>query len=143
MIPFLEDAASAADLVGRRVRIYRNLRRHCYSVQLGGKVVAHCRRVFVRDAVFKVSEAGRQRVLRESRKNVHAWVIGTITRRQVAGGFLPEQVFYNPFLYSTFVHEGRDHPKPIASAALVSLSERGTYAMLNHSLAKVVVDACR
>ena len=46
--------------------VYWNLNRRCWSVKdpATGKVVAHADRVVLSDAVFKVSEAGRQRVLR-------------------------------------------------------------------------------
>lgn len=55
--------------------IYFNLHKKLFSVKVGGIVVAHVDRVHVVDPIFKVSEAGRQRVLREKRKNVHAYVV--------------------------------------------------------------------
>lgn len=62
--------------------IYRNLRyrdRHVYSVKdtKSGKVVAHIEDLILSRVVFKVSESGRQRVLRERKKYVHAGVVGT------------------------------------------------------------------
>ena len=61
-------------------RVYWNLTRGVWSVQARVKgnwrVIGHASRVNVRDAKFVVSEAGRQRVLREGRKNVHAFVVG-------------------------------------------------------------------
>lgn len=154
MKPRVHDAAELAELVGPLVRVYRNIRRRCYSVQVQNekgtwKVRAHCARVFMRDAVFLVSKAGRARVLKKKRKNVHAYVMGTITPRQVREGFLHVQVMYNPYLYETFMrqlelHEPGASPlAPIHKAALVCLSQTGVRAMLSHDLAKVVVDACR
>ena len=57
-----------------RVYIYRNLRTKTWSVRHAGKVIAHPEEVLIRNADFQVSEPGRQRVLAERRKNVHAFV---------------------------------------------------------------------
>ena len=70
--------------------IYRNLNDGCWSVKAlegphKGRVVYHAQAVTLSgdsryvsqdDIEFKVSEAGRQRVLREKRKNVHAGIVG-------------------------------------------------------------------
>ena len=63
-----------------RVFVYRNLHRDCFSVVdlSTGRVAAHARGVLLRDARFVVREAGRQRALREDRRNVHAGVEGTL-----------------------------------------------------------------
>jgi len=60
-------------------RIYRNLHRRSYSIQAyvrgrGWRVVAHSTDFVGGGLRFVVSEAGRQRVLRDRRKNVHAFV---------------------------------------------------------------------
>lgn len=73
------------DSLGRRVFVYRNLRKRCYSIRAAegtwkGLVIAHAERVEVDDVSFKVSEAGRQRVLRTGVKNVHAGVEGRLIR---------------------------------------------------------------
>lgn len=62
-----------------KVFVYRNLNQNCWSLKMmeghhKGKVVAHAEDVMLINAVFKVSEAGRSRVLKERRKNVHAGV---------------------------------------------------------------------
>lgn len=63
-----------------RVRIYWNLTKKVWSVQDAKtrRVIGHATRVNVRDASFKVSQAGRERVLREGVKNVHAFVVGDL-----------------------------------------------------------------
>lgn len=75
------------------VRVYRNLHRDCFSIQqrayhlegCGGVnrkgqwyVVAHVTELTLADVTFEVSETGRQRVIQEQRKNVHAYVHGTV-----------------------------------------------------------------
>lgn len=67
-----------------RVFIYWNLHRACWSIKAlegadKGHVIAHAKNWCLGGVRFKVSEAGRQRVLREQRKNVHAGVVGTLT----------------------------------------------------------------
>jgi hypothetical protein len=63
-----------------KVRCYWNLHRHCWSVQDARtrKVIGHAAKVLLRDVTFTVSAAGRERVLREGRKNVHAFACGTL-----------------------------------------------------------------
>jgi hypothetical protein len=92
-----------------------------------GRVIAHRQQVLINDATFKVSEAGRQRVIRERRKNVHAGVSGTwFDDDDVQGRTLAfvningSAIMYNPYRYSTFVHLYGEHP--ITSARLVALN---------------------
>lgn len=91
-------------------RIYFNLHKRCLSVQnkIDGvwKVVRHAEMVILTDAQFKVSEAGRQRVLKEQRKNVHAAVVGNEIKIDEPLEFRSTRVFYNPYRAGTFVDEG-------------------------------------
>ena len=61
-----------------RVKVYFNLNLDCLSVidAETGLLYCHAHRVELHNAKFRVQEAGRQRVLREKRKNVHAYIIG-------------------------------------------------------------------
>jgi hypothetical protein len=113
------------------VFVYFNLRKKCFSIKAlegpnKGRVVAHRDDVLLFDATFKVSEAGRQRVLRERKKNVHAGVVGqwigslddelTIERIVYNG----TAITYNPYKYNTFVHLYGEHP--IETGRLVALT---------------------
>ena len=67
-----------------RCFIYYNLHKHCLSVRAlsgpdKGRVIAHANALLLESAIFRVSEAGRQRVLRERSKNVHAGMVGELT----------------------------------------------------------------
>jgi hypothetical protein len=64
----------------RSVRCYWNLHRNCWSVQDARtrRVIGHATRILLDNAVFKVSEAGRARVLAERKKNVHAFACGAL-----------------------------------------------------------------
>jgi len=64
------------------VQVYKNLHNGMWSVRIldsGPRlVVAHACGLVLSSVVFKVNENGRQRVLRECRKNVHAFAEGTL-----------------------------------------------------------------
>lgn len=105
-------------------KVYFNLHKKCFSVQQKGLVVAHVNEIFLQNATFKVSEAGRQKVIATKRKNVHAFVVGNVMPDEVTPYAdklaLPWlSVTYNPYKYSSFVlHDG---VIPIMRAGVVSL----------------------
>lgn len=74
------------------VKVYKNLHKDMYSIQQDNVVVAHAETVFLQDVTFEVSQAGRERVIREGRKNVHAKVVGMLTA-PFSG---KDKVSYNP-----------------------------------------------
>ena len=63
-----------------RVQVYRNLNNGLISIQdlSTGLVLGHASAVDLEEANFIVREAGRQQVIREQRKNVHAFVRGKV-----------------------------------------------------------------
>ena len=87
------------------IRVYFNLHKHLFSVQekVNGswKVTRHVDSIFIRDALFKVSEKGRQRVLREKRKNVHAYITGEEYKGDLSYG--GQEVYYNPCKTTGFI----------------------------------------
>lgn len=108
-----------------QVRVYRNLHKGMYSVQakVNGrwKVIQHAQTVSLSDATFKVSQAGRLRVLRERQKNVHAYVYGTLSDLNC---LLTDRVTYNPYKYSTFVFCSNQKPvHQVRFATLISGGE--------------------
>lgn len=62
----------------QEVSVYRNLSRKCFSIKdkKTGLVVAHADKFRIENVRCKVSEAGRQHVLRKKQKNVHAVLLG-------------------------------------------------------------------
>lgn len=104
---------------GQYVQVYYNLHRHCLSVQnRKRKVIGYVDRAVLLDAEFYVSEAGRQRVLREKCKNVHAKIRGTwsTTTPSTEGMRI---VRYNPYLFPTFVYADTEEPVHNASVVVV------------------------
>jgi hypothetical protein len=66
--------------VGLAVEVYWNLHKDVFSVRdrKTGLVIGHCDEVRLSKVKFHVNQGGRERVLRERKKNVHAFVRGTI-----------------------------------------------------------------
>lgn len=85
-----------------KVKVYFNLHKKCFSVQRNGIVIAHTNFVALKNVDFKVSEAGRQRVLRNKKKSVHAFVVGELLDVGVDSGI---EVTYNPYKYDSFVRK--------------------------------------
>ena len=108
-----------------RIRVYRNLRRKCYSIQADGRVIDYAPTLWLQNVTFLVSEGGRERALREGRRNVHAYAVGEVCEDPGISA-QGSEVRYNPFRWRTFV-DARTH-KPIRSAAFVYLGLNGVYA---------------
>lgn len=105
-----------------KYRIYRNLRKKCWSIQerLGGvwKVTAHCREFAAQNCTFKVYEKSRQRVIAQKRKNVHAFVIAeSVMISQIFENSLDSfpKVCYDPYNAGNFICEDQ----PIEKAELL------------------------
>ncbi|BAY14218.1 hypothetical protein [Calothrix sp. NIES-2098] len=66
---------------GQRVAVYFNLHYRVFSLKSGGKsgsLLTHAGVCQLRDAVFEVEGKGRERAVRQGRKNVHAYVVGIL-----------------------------------------------------------------
>jgi len=111
------------------VEIYRNLHKKCWSVRQRGKVKLHTDYICLKNAEFKVSQKGRDRVLKEQRKNVHAFIKGFIVNpaeinkmEDVLESYSQKAewvaVTYNPYRYDSFV---TDEEKAIRRADYVDM----------------------
>tara|TARA_Y100000356_G_C11199130_1_gene256649 strand:+ start:184 stop:570 length:387 start_codon:yes stop_codon:yes gene_type:complete len=86
----------------RRVYVYFNLHKNVFSVRQAGVPVQHFRELCLKDVRYLVGKAGRERVLREKVKNVHAGCSGYL----VSSVPIPSRsvdVTYNPYKYDSFV----------------------------------------
>lgn len=85
----------------RKVRIYRNLNNGLISIKQGAYVIGHTEEVMLSNVSFLVVESLRQKVLREKRKSVHAYIEGIYEPDMEvrAGG---EALWYNPYLTAQF-----------------------------------------
>ena len=106
-----------------KVFVYFNLHKKVWSVKAlsgenRGRVIAHLDRLVLDECAFKVSEAGRQRVIREKRKNVHAGVVGTLTN-EIADN-VGAAVTYNPYKYTSFVTRSDEQPIHVARRVVLN-----------------------
>jgi len=100
-----------------KVDVYFNLHRKLFSIRAcegpnKGRVIAHRETVTLLQPQFKVSQAGRARVLREKRKNVHATVRGTWIYHEHIENYRSTvenrckkrgvEITYNPYKMSSF-----------------------------------------
>jgi len=85
-----------------KVEIYRNLHRNCWSIRDNktGKVIGHTDSIHLKDADLIVRQSGREKVLQEKRKNVHAFIKGRIESCEDKH---IEQISYNPYKYNSFI----------------------------------------
>lgn len=121
------------DLEGQRVKAHRNLKNGLWSVliKVDGreKVVGHVSEVNLTDVTFHVREGGRQRVITEKCKNVHAFAIGIFTARNVAEGPQLTGITYNPYKVGHFYQEADE--TPIFGASQVRLAGTKASATIN------------
>jgi hypothetical protein len=133
-----------------RIRLYRNLspqyrQQRAWSVMAmegpkKGKVVGVVDGAVLKDASFVVSEAGRQRVLRDQQKNVHAFVQGQLVRtyaldtlkKSTDGDDLVQgvnvRIGYDPYRTPKMIRE--DCLEVVERSPLVVASPGGVYAKL-------------
>ena len=92
----------------KKVEVYFNLHKKCWSIRQAGKPVVHSDFVEIKEPQFVVQQGGNARVRREKRKNVHAFVRGYLTDRV---GIFPKNqklVTNTPYKHTSFVERGTD-----------------------------------
>ena len=112
-----------------KVFVYFNLHKKMFSIKAlegpdKGRVIAHSQDVFLENVSFQVSQAGRDRVLHEQRKNVHAGLVGHWKPYFYCGAAVTansnaRKAKYNPYKWSTFVDAETETPVHCATAAVL------------------------
>jgi hypothetical protein len=115
------------------VFVYRNLNRKgvVWSIKdwKTKKVVDRVTEVYLIDAELKVSDAGRLRVLKEMRKNVHAGVKGTrVPKYPWSDNLNWIRATYNPYWNYCFVTINNE---PIKKAKYAKLTDNGLFVANN------------
>ena len=120
-----------------RVETYYNLHKRCLSYRPSGGRVKHAKAIILNDVSFAVQPAGREKVLREQKKNVHAFVRGVPSwiaglddgledytpRNMERQGY--RKITYNPYNYKSFVFA--DTEMPVNKATQVVIIDRSIY----------------
>lgn len=107
--------------------VYRNLQTGSLSVRATtgehkGLVVDHLPTVHLTDCDFYVDESGRQKVLENERKNVHATVLGTLKQNEPSLAD-PVEITYNPYKFDSFVTQKAHQPVSEAESVVINVQE--------------------
>ena len=111
-----------------KIQVYFNLHKRKLSVRHKGKVIEHASQVLLKNATFHVQPAGREKVLREKRKNVHAYVSGKLkesfwhTQAPSYVWTAEQRVSYNPYKNKSFVDKLTN--ETITSAKVVHIADK-------------------
>jgi hypothetical protein len=121
---------------GDNVRVYRNLGntiKETYSIQKKFNdrwlVAGHSDYLFLKEAYFKISEAGRKRVLKEGRKNVHSFIYGTLNFAAPVYDF-NVKISYNPYKFGNFYYYCESSVVPVYKAKAILFRQDGVFAAL-------------
>lgn len=113
-----DDSIEVSDdeLIGKKVMVYYNLHKHVFSVTYKGLVKSYSDYVKLKDVEFRVRQGGKEKVRDEKRKNVHAFVIGTLVDyKEHPSDDIPQStgskvITYNPYKYDSFVYKNDETP---------------------------------
>lgn len=107
-----------------RVEVYKNIRTGKYSARSvkTGKVIAREDVFFLQDVTFAVQPAGREKVRREGKKNVHAFVRGELCPPVILPGGT-KRVHYNPYSSDNFMLGNKE----IFKAKYAALTPQGVF----------------
>ena len=108
---------------------YFNLHKFVFSVrnQKTRLVEHHSNTVVLTDCKFKVSQKGREKVLREKRKNVHAGIEGRLCGFENTHDLADfTELTYNPYKYNSFVIKATG--EPVNQAGLIVLKDKRIFA---------------
>jgi len=125
-----------------RIRLYRNLKirdQRAWSLMAmegprKGKVLDIVDGAVLRNVTFVVSESGRQRVIRDRAKNVHAFVDGDLLETfALRSGESPSsgslaRITYDPYTMRQFIRT--DCAQDVYEADLVIATPEGVFARL-------------
>ena len=95
----------------KKVRVYWNLHKKCWSIQdaKSGLVIDHRYDVTLEQAKFVVRKGGQKRVREEGKKNVHAFAVGYIAQEQdIDSSAYHHKVSYNPYKNDFFMRSSAE-----------------------------------
>ena len=102
--------------INKKVMVHYNLNKHTFSITYKNKLITHADHIKLNDVEFRVRPGGRDKVLKDKRKNVHAFVIGTLLEYcKYPCESLPNEtnnniVTYDPYKYSSYVMKDTKEP---------------------------------
>lgn len=123
-----------------KFKIYRNLHKNCFSVlkyvkeKKGYRLHEHITDAVLYDVETKVSETGRQKVIREKQKNVHAFLLCShytpLSEPLNTSDYT--EVYYNPYKQSSFT--ANNQPIQSCSSLILTTQPKPTAFIFNKNL---------
>ena len=129
----------------KKVRVYRNLHKKCFSVKQDGLVRCHVDNVVLEDCKFIVSKAGQKRVRDEKKKNVHAFVEGFVVDARETDHVCSDtpwawdNLYYNPYECDGFMNNRSERIAEFADYADLDKDDRVILAYNVSYLSEVYV----
>jgi hypothetical protein len=117
----------------RPFRVYRNIHRGNFSIKsyvhgkYGYRVTDRGETFLMKECGFKIYEAGRQRVLKEQVKNVHAFVESTSYEHLEEKMDVSKlrEIYYNPYKHDSFVY--KDTLEKVEKVAMLLAQDNKLY----------------
>lgn len=103
------------------VRVIRNWKHDCYTILQNGRAMASARQVHLADVEFLVRESGRNKMLRERKRNVHAYAVGRLIdythpdEARAIGEIGGRAIVYHPYRAAAFIDVETEAPVNVAS----------------------------
>jgi len=124
------------------VKVYRNLhggKDKKYSIGQGGLVVGYTNQIMLHDCECVVRNSGREKVLKDKRKNVHAYIVGIVSPRGGMGTTaadkrgLPAKITYDPYKDKKFMCKNLTTlPYEVNGAMVIVFNEQGVSGAYTH-----------
>ena len=92
----------------RKVEVYFNFHKKEWSVRQDGLVVQHTKFIQIKEPQYIVKQSGNEKVRREKRKNVHAWIRGYVIDTLPVFPSNQKMVTYNPYKNNSFVEKNTE-----------------------------------
>ena len=108
---------------GQKVQMYRNLHKDTFSIRDAKtkRVIAYGNHVKLSNVRMNVQKSGREKVRREKRKHIHAFITGIYEGNdQIDINKSWELIYYNPYTTETFIKIATGEPTFNANRAYLS-----------------------
>lgn len=91
--------------------LYRNLHTNTFSIRFKGLVIKHPTSLIMNNVSFKVNENSRKRVVKEKRKNVHAFLtFDGYEEVKFIDISNKKEIYYDPYIYKNFIIKSTKKP---------------------------------
>lgn len=111
------------EMIGLPVQVYKNLHLNCWSIRHKNKIIAHTETLELADCVCHVGQSGRERVLQQKQKNVHAWIRGTLLSFHPMLDDSFKEITYSPYFHKSFIWSDSKFPITLSEHIIFTLTK--------------------